>query len=112
MNDYEVGSPPPGGYISWHRWAEAQYKGGLRQSQCPVCGLWAFPQEMKEHDHRYAPPHHFNLVLGRIGHLSFGKHKITLCGRRIGEHPVVRGLTATDALGRADCKTCKRIVRR
>lgn len=58
-----------------------------------------------------SPPRHFVLVLGRIGHLAIGEHKITLCGRRIGEHPAVRGLTADEALERADCKTCKGVVR-
>jgi hypothetical protein len=41
-----VGSQPPQGYIAWHEWADAQHKGGLRQKQCGVCGLWRFPQEM------------------------------------------------------------------
>lgn len=37
----------------WHEWAKAQAKAGLKQSQCPVCHLWKFPQE-KCNDH----PHH------------------------------------------------------
>lgn len=42
---YEVGSPPPSGYVAWHLWAEDQHKGGLRQKQCPNCKLWKFPQD-------------------------------------------------------------------
>lgn len=48
--DYEVGSPPPSGYVAWHEWAAAQGRGGLKQSQCPNCGLWLFPQELKGHN--------------------------------------------------------------
>lgn len=44
-----VGSMPPSGYIAWHEWAEAQGKGGLKQSQCGECGLWFFPQEAINH---------------------------------------------------------------
>lgn len=46
---YQPGDPPPEGYIAWHEWAEAQRRGGLKQSQCGQCGLWRFPQEMTEH---------------------------------------------------------------
>lgn len=45
-----VGSLPPSGYLDWHEWAEIQYKGGLRQSACPSCGRWLFPQERKVHE--------------------------------------------------------------
>ena len=44
-----VGSMPPDGYIAWHEWAEAQGRGGLKQSQCGECGLWLFPQEAINH---------------------------------------------------------------
>lgn len=44
-----VGSLPPDGYIAKSEWAEAQIKGGLKQSQCPVCKLWFFPQEAINH---------------------------------------------------------------
>lgn len=44
-----VGSMPPDGYIAWHEWAEAQGKGGLKQSQCGECDLWFFPQEAINH---------------------------------------------------------------
>lgn len=40
-----VGDPSPQGYSEWHEWAEIQYKGGLRQTLCPVCARWFFPQE-------------------------------------------------------------------
>lgn len=46
---FEVGSSPPSGCVAWHLWAEDQHKGGLRQKQCPVCGLWKFPQEACQH---------------------------------------------------------------
>ena len=42
---YKVGDPPPEGYIQWHYWAEVQYNGGLRQTQCLICKKWFFPQE-------------------------------------------------------------------
>lgn len=44
-----VKSMPPDGYTAWHEWAEAQRKGGLKQSQCVECGLWFFPQESINH---------------------------------------------------------------
>ncbi len=46
---YDVGTLPPAGYVAWHYWAEDQHKGGLRQKQCPTCGLWKFPQEACQH---------------------------------------------------------------
>lgn len=42
---FKVGSPPPKGYLAWHAWAEAQSIGGLKQEQCPRCGLFRYPQE-------------------------------------------------------------------
>lgn len=47
---YALGSPPPGGYMAWHFWAEDQHKGGLRQRRCATCGLWRFPQEACGHE--------------------------------------------------------------
>lgn len=49
IDGYRVGSQPPEGYVAWHEWAAAQAKGGLRQKQCPTCGLWRFPQEKCDH---------------------------------------------------------------
>lgn len=46
---YKPGDPPPTGYLQWHAWARAQYAAGLRQRQCPTCGLWRFPQERCKH---------------------------------------------------------------
>jgi hypothetical protein len=43
------GSPAPAGYVAWHEWAEAQYAHGLKQTQCPCCKLWFFPQESHAH---------------------------------------------------------------
>jgi uncharacterized OB-fold protein len=37
--------PPPEGYIARSEWAGVQYRAGLRQRQCPKCGLWRFPQQ-------------------------------------------------------------------
>lgn len=44
-----MGSPPPTGYVAWHDWAHAQHLHGLRQSCCPRCGLFKYPQEMASH---------------------------------------------------------------
>lgn len=43
---FRVGDPAPPGYLDWHEWAEIQYKGGLRQTVCPICAKWQFPQEL------------------------------------------------------------------
>jgi uncharacterized OB-fold protein len=47
--EYKVGDPCPDGYTQWHEWARVQHRGGLRQAQCPDCGLWLFPQERAGH---------------------------------------------------------------
>jgi len=47
--DYRVGSPRPDGYNNWIEWSKIQYRGGLRQLMCPICGRWKFPQEMRAH---------------------------------------------------------------
>lgn len=44
--DFPAGALPPEGYLAWHAWAEAQHKAGLRQVECPNCGLWRYPQEL------------------------------------------------------------------
>lgn len=46
---FEPGDPPPQGYMEWDEWARVQIKAGLRQTQCPRCSLWLFPQERKRH---------------------------------------------------------------
>ena len=43
--DYEPEDPPPEGYVQWDKWALVQYRTGLRQTRCPGCGRWRFPQE-------------------------------------------------------------------
>lgn len=43
--EFKPGDPRPIGYIEFMNWAEAQIKGGLRQTRCRMCGLWRFPQE-------------------------------------------------------------------
>jgi hypothetical protein len=47
---FKAGEPPPQGYIAWHEWAAAQYRGGLRQSPCGGCGQLLFPQERDGHE--------------------------------------------------------------
>lgn len=44
--EYKPGDLPPEGYLAWHEWAEVQRKAGIRQRQCPGCGLWRTPQEL------------------------------------------------------------------
>lgn len=46
MPDYKPGDLPPEGYLQWHEWAEIQRKAGIKQRQCPTCGLWQTPQEL------------------------------------------------------------------
>jgi len=33
------------GYTEWMAWAENQFRQGIRQSQCPICTRWLFPEE-------------------------------------------------------------------
>ncbi len=40
-----VGTQAPQGYMQKYEWAALQLAAGLRQSQCPRCLLWKFPQE-------------------------------------------------------------------
>ena len=46
---FKAGDPKPASYLERYEWAEAQRRGGRRQRQCPVCGLWRFQQETCEH---------------------------------------------------------------
>ena len=48
MKDFKKGDPPPTTYNAWHEWAGVQYKAGLRQVSCGICGLFKFPQELSE----------------------------------------------------------------
>lgn len=50
---FKPGDPAPKGYVQWHEWADAQYEGGLRQTQCPICNLWRFPQELSTREHKW-----------------------------------------------------------
>jgi hypothetical protein len=43
---YRGGDPAPTGDLEWHEWARAQLRAGLRQSKCPKCGRYKFPQEL------------------------------------------------------------------
>ena len=47
---YKPGSQPPSGYIEWHEWAQVQDDAGIKQSQCPHCKLWFYPQEKNKHE--------------------------------------------------------------
>jgi hypothetical protein len=50
MPEYKPGDLPPEGYLQWHEWAEVQRKAGIKQVQCPTCGLWRTPQELSTHE--------------------------------------------------------------
>lgn len=43
--DYKAGEPRPTGYIANQEWDAVQRKAGLRQTHCPKCGKWRYPQE-------------------------------------------------------------------
>jgi hypothetical protein len=45
---FKAGDPRPAGYAAWHEWAAAQHRAGLRQARCRNCGLWKFPQELRD----------------------------------------------------------------
>jgi hypothetical protein len=49
MPHYKPGDLPPRGYLQWHEWAEVQRKAGIKQKECPTCGLWQTPQELSNH---------------------------------------------------------------
>jgi hypothetical protein len=44
--EFKAGDPPPETYIAWHEWARVQGKAGLKQTRCPRCTRWRFPQEL------------------------------------------------------------------
>lgn len=46
--DFQPGDPCPTGHLDRYEWAEVQRKAGLKQTTCPTCGLWMFPQEFAE----------------------------------------------------------------
>lgn len=45
MKEYPKGCPRPFGYAAFFDWAAAQFGHGLKQSRCPKCLRWTFPQE-------------------------------------------------------------------
>ena len=45
---YKPGDMPPAGYLDWHEWAKVQYRAGLRQVACGLCGKVKFPQELSD----------------------------------------------------------------
>lgn len=47
--DYKPGDPKPDGYIERIEWARVQMAAGLRQTMCPKCGKWRFPQDRCDH---------------------------------------------------------------
>lgn len=32
-------------YLQWFEWAEKLTKKGIKQTKCPICKLWLFPEE-------------------------------------------------------------------
>lgn len=50
---FKAGDPAPTGYLDWHEWAGVQRKAGLRQTQCPKCAKWQFPQELSTQEVSY-----------------------------------------------------------
>jgi len=48
--EYKVGDPRPetDSYFDINEWAETQIRGGLKETQCPSCNRWKFPQEMSK----------------------------------------------------------------
>ncbi|RVT96215.1 hypothetical protein EOD42_13955 [Rhodovarius crocodyli] len=50
---FKPGDPEPKGYLDWHDWAEVQHKAGLRQTQCPSCSRWQYPQGMSTREVAY-----------------------------------------------------------
>ena len=53
---YKPGDPEPKGYLEWHEWARVQQRAGLRQTQCPRCEKWLFPQSRgKRHECKGRP---------------------------------------------------------
>lgn len=64
--DFKPGDPAPAGYLEWHEWARVQRKAGLRQTQCPVCARWKFPQELSTQEERWSAKDR----RGRVHHFS------------------------------------------
>jgi len=46
QESYKPGDLPPEGYLAWHEWAEIQYKAGVKQVECGICGKAKTPQEL------------------------------------------------------------------
>ena len=44
-HNFKPGDPRPDGYVAFFEWAEVQEKAGIKQTRCPKCHLWHFPQE-------------------------------------------------------------------
>lgn len=42
---FSVGTQPPDTYLAWHEWAAVQDAAGLKQSRCPRCGKYRYPQQ-------------------------------------------------------------------
>jgi len=64
--DFKPGDPQPDGYIDRQEWARVQMKAGLRQTQCPDCSRWQFPQQFSTQEVRWSAKdrrgrdHHFS----------------------------------------------------
>jgi hypothetical protein len=50
MPEFKPGDLPPDGYLQWNEWAEVQRKAGIKQVECPSCGLWQTPQELSTNE--------------------------------------------------------------
>lgn len=51
---YQPGDLPPEGYLQWHAWADVQHRAGIKQVECPTCGLWRTPQELGTREVRWS----------------------------------------------------------
>jgi NMD protein affecting ribosome stability and mRNA decay len=51
--EFRPGDPEPEGYIDRQEWARVQMKAGLRQTQCPDCSRWKFPQQLSTQEVRW-----------------------------------------------------------
>lgn len=76
--DYRAGSLPPEGYLQWHAWADVQREAGIKQVECPTCGLWQTPQELSAHKVAWT-------VKDRMGrHLEQSAFQCAKCAGKVG----------------------------
>ena len=71
--DFQPGDLPPDGYLAWHEWADVQRRAGIRQTECPTCGLWRTPQELSSREISY-------LLKDRFGsEMRFSEYQCRKC---------------------------------